>query len=720
MEHIERPESIIRRVGSAKAPGPNEIGAKRVLYGVWDGTKKAVESQMPEAWKGRIIKIIDRQIIPRLPPDKQQWVDDHWDGIEEAAAYAGVGITTAEIVGAVVAVKYGADALWQHFRKRDPNNYFDALELLWRSENGNDTKSALVFANTMRQMAGDIAYQGKGVTTQWEAITHLALSKHKDVAYQKMQEQFVRSCLSATKQMHIRFSAEEANRLYHVWGERHFPGIDAILLSVQYPHPIEAATAAKAIHRLVGGSPVPVLYEQVMENALSGMPVPTETLRELAFDPKWQSTFRDARISFEEQDYREKAEQARTIARMLRKEQKLAAEQVLHEKNRAVDRMKRSPAHAAKRRGVSRHHQIEARVRQMDARLQEVKEQARQWQLEPKLEDHRFVKGELIIDPHSAPLPEETPDIETWITQELDRKRKAFIKQREDKIANIHAIVEKLPGRMDVIRQRMDIRHSLPPFEDRLRAALDARFPQTLQVERPLLDTVLTQVHLRHTDPAISSLLSQVERGNEKERIHASTVLFQTIFSDLPTEERDRLLQPIDPRVDRNTLVNNLAYFWTTIMHNDGVNVVSGHDLRDMLTAVTATPSKREAPWSWQWQADVLLSNIKRRYGTPKMVEAVHHVADASPWSMQRDGQYEPTRELVELLYQGMQGVSEKNFVHMGAVSEFGSELVDDARKHGKNPLRYIANDLAREFVNHEEGRQLLLDLYRTFHISQK
>ena len=98
MERMERPESVIHHVGIAKAPVSKKPGVERVLYGVWDSAKKVAESQSPEAWKKRIITVIDRQIIPRLPPDKQQWVDDHWEGIQEAATYAGVGITTAEIL----------------------------------------------------------------------------------------------------------------------------------------------------------------------------------------------------------------------------------------------------------------------------------------------------------------------------------------------------------------------------------------------------------------------------------------------------------------------------------------------------------------------------------------------------------------------------------------------------------------------------------------------
>ncbi len=86
---------------------------KRVFYGAWDGTKKIIESQSPEAWGNRIIRVIDTKILPKLSPEQQQWAQKHQESIRDAAMYAGVGITTAEIVGGVIALEKMA-----HVRER--------------------------------------------------------------------------------------------------------------------------------------------------------------------------------------------------------------------------------------------------------------------------------------------------------------------------------------------------------------------------------------------------------------------------------------------------------------------------------------------------------------------------------------------------------------------------------------------------------------------------
>ena len=85
---------------SARKPLQESL-VKRVFYGAWDGTKKIIESQSPEAWGNRIIRVIDTKILPKLSPEQQQWAQKHQEFIRDAAMYAGVGITTAEIVGAV-------------------------------------------------------------------------------------------------------------------------------------------------------------------------------------------------------------------------------------------------------------------------------------------------------------------------------------------------------------------------------------------------------------------------------------------------------------------------------------------------------------------------------------------------------------------------------------------------------------------------------------------
>lgn len=77
-------------------------GKEPLIKRVWYGVGK---SQSPEAWGNRILNVIDSQIVPRLSPEQQQWAAAHQEPIRDAAMYAGVGITTAEIVGGVMALE---------------------------------------------------------------------------------------------------------------------------------------------------------------------------------------------------------------------------------------------------------------------------------------------------------------------------------------------------------------------------------------------------------------------------------------------------------------------------------------------------------------------------------------------------------------------------------------------------------------------------------------
>ncbi len=80
-------------------------GKEPLIKRVWYGVGKFADSQKPEAWGNRIMRVIDTKIVPRLTPDQQKWAQSHQESIRDAAMYAGVGITTAEIVGSVVALE---------------------------------------------------------------------------------------------------------------------------------------------------------------------------------------------------------------------------------------------------------------------------------------------------------------------------------------------------------------------------------------------------------------------------------------------------------------------------------------------------------------------------------------------------------------------------------------------------------------------------------------
>lgn len=84
---------------------------KRVLVGSWDATKKLVS---PEAHGHRILQIIDDKIVPKLNEKQRKWVEDHAEGIRDAAMLAGAGVTTAEVVAAVVAAHWGYRKLFPY------------------------------------------------------------------------------------------------------------------------------------------------------------------------------------------------------------------------------------------------------------------------------------------------------------------------------------------------------------------------------------------------------------------------------------------------------------------------------------------------------------------------------------------------------------------------------------------------------------------------------
>lgn len=77
---------------------PKQPVIDRVMYGVG----KFVERHTPAAHSDRIIRAINKLIIPKLKPEQRRWVGKHKDAIETAAVVAGVGITAAEITIATV------------------------------------------------------------------------------------------------------------------------------------------------------------------------------------------------------------------------------------------------------------------------------------------------------------------------------------------------------------------------------------------------------------------------------------------------------------------------------------------------------------------------------------------------------------------------------------------------------------------------------------------
>ncbi len=68
---------------------------------VWYGVGKAIESQSPKAWEQRILRVIDKQIIPKLSPENQKWAQEVRPKVEKFAKVAGVAIPIIEVVAVV-------------------------------------------------------------------------------------------------------------------------------------------------------------------------------------------------------------------------------------------------------------------------------------------------------------------------------------------------------------------------------------------------------------------------------------------------------------------------------------------------------------------------------------------------------------------------------------------------------------------------------------------
>mgnify|MGYP001557805564 FL=1 len=106
-----------------ESPAGNKVqdNKKTVWYGIG-------EALGPDAWRKRILHVIDTQIIPRSNPKWQEWAKKHREEIETVAARAGVNITVVEIALGSVAIITGA----KHFRKTlEMNRMNKKLDTRW-------------------------------------------------------------------------------------------------------------------------------------------------------------------------------------------------------------------------------------------------------------------------------------------------------------------------------------------------------------------------------------------------------------------------------------------------------------------------------------------------------------------------------------------------------------------------------------------------------------
>ncbi len=84
-----------------------EMPKNTMWYGVGKAVEKGVKALGPDAWRKRVLHVIDTQIIPRSNPKWQEWAKEHREDIERVAANTGVQITVVEIALGSVAALWG-------------------------------------------------------------------------------------------------------------------------------------------------------------------------------------------------------------------------------------------------------------------------------------------------------------------------------------------------------------------------------------------------------------------------------------------------------------------------------------------------------------------------------------------------------------------------------------------------------------------------------------
>lgn len=205
-----------------------EMPKKTVWYGVGKAVEKGIKALGPDAWRKRVLHIIDTQIIPRSNPKWQEWAKQHRKEIELAAARAGVNITVVEIALASVGVLHSAQKIARLFEKKIPKPELPKVLKLFRAQiHDLDTKvgttaterlehTMLVFADSK------IASEQKNV---WEKIVTLANSGGEAVAFGLLSSLFMKQFSRAGKEfgwgkhVPIQFQKAYAKDLLAVWLE---------------------------------------------------------------------------------------------------------------------------------------------------------------------------------------------------------------------------------------------------------------------------------------------------------------------------------------------------------------------------------------------------------------------------------------------------------------------------------------------------------------------
>ncbi len=232
------------------------VGAKplerSVLIGMWDVTKKAVESQSARAWNERIIKTINEKIIPKRTPEELAFIAKHHMAIERAATVSGIIISSAEIytvfllaalgklqIDRMRAVSRYREALQKHFAA-DPG-FQDIKRVYDGIHSGKKTVGFFAFATAINTLLNQIE---SGQRQQINAMLRTPKNiQEADIVL----ERIYKSAFCEAKNIERRALgqpalpldnprlAEEANASYGEWRNIQWRGLDGVLHQMRFP-----------------------------------------------------------------------------------------------------------------------------------------------------------------------------------------------------------------------------------------------------------------------------------------------------------------------------------------------------------------------------------------------------------------------------------------------------------------------------------------------------
>jgi hypothetical protein len=278
--------------------------AKRVWYGVG----KAVESQSPKAWEARILRVIDKQIIPKLSPENQKWAQEVRPKVEKFAKVAGVAIPVVEVVAVVGSTVYLGKKIYEGVRiyrqkildkkSETRTTPFDLWLLDIRNQvmQRYDAAQATAIEGTIRQMGVDIGTK-QGKASKWRSVFETAQKGSPAAvnrAKRRLEQMFVDAHVQAHGGVDKKIDPEKARQMYILareafaqWENVRFPGLGELMNEgPRYPSS-QLSTLKEIIPKFWksdGDDDNVLSFNEILFAWRKGDP---DLLMEMAKDPKW-------------------------------------------------------------------------------------------------------------------------------------------------------------------------------------------------------------------------------------------------------------------------------------------------------------------------------------------------------------------------------------------------------------------------------------------------